>query len=472
MPRTFSLAATMAALLATCGIGFAQTAPKGRQYTPPNYVFSSNIPNDIVTHDVGAIGFQPFVDILAWDTFIALNWPAPNPIVQRGVPDPQNIIGGFVTGGGEGGKPTTMPAGPTVWETFKDTNDIYLNPPVKPTSFDTPESVPPACKQLAASDPIAARRTLMLTSKFGSVINSNTQADGNRLVDQNGMDVWYEIKLNRVYYDYVVNNGFYNSNNQKGKTIAFPFSSNSTSRDATVKVKAAWKVMGLLGSKQPDDPAKFYTTDALVLDPDSGKCSKQLLGLVGLHIVMKTAQLPQWLWATFEHVDNAPDQATGPVSGQKYNFFSVSCAGCPLNQPPKTGSRFPTQVVRVIPVNNVAASNNGLYQMALISLRADNVWQNYQLVDAQWGATAKPIGVPNQPKFLANTTLETYLQQPTEPHGCINCHGKYAGTTDLDFQLTNAYPAAGAGARKTATAAKARRPLTEVFKLPGVSTPP
>jgi hypothetical protein len=34
------------------------------------------------------------------------------------------------------------------------------------------------------------------------------QADGNRLVDQNGQDVWYDVKLNRTYYDYVVNNGF------------------------------------------------------------------------------------------------------------------------------------------------------------------------------------------------------------------------------------------------------------------------
>jgi len=450
----------LAALAGLSGEATAQSA-KGRQYTPPNYVFSPFVPKDLVTHDVGAIGFQPFVDILAWETFIALNWPAPNPIVQRGVPDPQNVIGGFLSGGGEGGKPSSMPVGPVVWETFKDTTDIYLNPPVRPTPFDTPESVPPACKTVAAANPAAARRTLTMTSKFGEIINSITQADGNRLVDQNRMNVWYEIKLNRVYYDYVVANGFYNSANQKGKTIAFPVSSNSTARDATIKIKAAWKVIGLLGSRQPDDPAKFYTTEALVLDPATGQCAKQLLGLVGLHIVMKTAQLPQWMWATFEHVDNAPDQATGPVSGKKYNFFGADCAGCPLNQPPAKGSQFPTQVVRVIPVNNVAASNNALYQAALQTLRPDNVWQNYQLVDAQWGASPTPIGQPNQPKFLANTTLETYVQQPVAPNGCINCHGAFAASTDLDFQLQNAYPQSGATLRG----------LADMLKLPGIATP-
>ena len=53
--------------------------------------------------------------------------------------------------------------------------------------------------------------------------------------------------------------------------------------------------------------------------------------------------------------------------------------------------------------------------------------------------------MPKQPKYLANTTLETYLQEASDPekdkfHGCISCHGAFAGSTDLDFQLTNAYP--------------------------------
>src|SRR6185436_18227052 len=108
------------------------------------------------------------------------------------------------------------------------------------------------------------------------------------------------------------------------------------------------------------------------------------------------AQLPQWLWATFEHLDNAPDKATGPVAGRKYNFFNTGCTGCPINVPPAKDSMVPTQVMRITPVNDVAASNNALYQTALGTLRPNNVWQNYQLVDAQWGASPTPIGVPNQ----------------------------------------------------------------------------
>lgn len=418
----------------------APQAVIGRQLTPPNYVFSADAPHDIVTMDLGAIGTQPFVDNLGWFTFIALDWPVPDPIVERGVPDRQNTVGGLKTSGGDGGGPKVSPTGPTVWETFKDSDDIFLNPPVKPSSFDTPESIPPACQTLALAEPGAARRTLTQSAKISDVLSDFKQAFTDEpLVDQNGQYVWYEIKVNRAYYDYVVDNGFYDSRNQVGKTIFFPESSDTTRQQPAIKVKAAWKVMGGAGSKQPDDQSRFYTTDALIYNPDTGVCTKETVGLVGLHVVQKTAQLPQWMWATFEQVDNAPDQTTGPVSGKKYNFFSADCAGCPLNTPPsKTNPTFPTQVVRVTPVSSDAP--NATFQQALASLRADNVWQYYQLVNAQWAATRDHIGVPSQPAFLANTTQETYLQQPVEPNGCINCHGKFAGDKDLDFQLFKAYP--------------------------------
>ncbi|HYY41360.1 MAG TPA: hypothetical protein VE775_01435, partial [Pyrinomonadaceae bacterium] len=255
-------------------------AATGRQYTPPFYVFSPNVPNDIVTHDVGAIGFQPFVDILAWDSFVALNWPVPAQLKQRGVPDEQNVIGGFKTSGGEGGSGTTMPTGPTVWETYKDTADIFLNPPVHPTSFDAPEIIPPACLRLAAENRGAARRTMTQTAKVSDVLQDFKQAfTMYPLIDQNGEKVWYEVKVNRAYYNYVVNNGFYNSNNQKGKVISFPASSNTTDTVPAIKVKAAWKIMGGPGSRQPDDLSKFYTTVALVYDSTTGRCSARTVGL-------------------------------------------------------------------------------------------------------------------------------------------------------------------------------------------------
>jgi hypothetical protein len=225
-------------------------------------------------------------------------------------------------------------------------------------------------------------------------------------------------------------------------------------------VKAAWKILGLLGSGHPDDTSRFYTTEALVVDPVTGACSRHLMGLVGLHVVLKTAQLPRWLWATFEQVDNAPDQATGPAPKARYNFFNPACYECPFNTPPTATNNLPTQVVRVTPVDATAATANADFQSALRTLRPDNVWQYYQLVDAQWGSTSDPTGANLHPPFLANTTLETYLQQPQNLNGCLNCHGTLAAATDLDFQLTDAYP------RSEARKAIQRK----VFAVPGVGS--
>jgi len=35
-------------------------------------------------------------------------------------------------------------------------------------------------------------------------------------------------------------------------------------------------------------------------------CAKADIALVGLHIMIKTHYRPQWLWSTFEQVDNVP----------------------------------------------------------------------------------------------------------------------------------------------------------------------
>lgn len=410
--------------------------PTVAQLTPPSYVFNSNIPSDIVTIGLGANALQPFVDNLAWNTFLAISWPAPQPIAERGVPDRQNVTGGLKYGAEL--RKVVMPTGPVVWETFKDTNDIFLPSAAKPAPFDAPPIVPAACTALAKTDPSAALHILRDTKQAFT---------GKPLIDQNGKKVWYEVKVNRAYYDYVVSNGFYNSTKQKN--ISFPVSSNTTLQLPVVKVKAAWKVMSPqeLADKKIKD--QFYTVDALLFDHVANTCAEQTVGLVGLHVVQKTKQFQQWAWATFEHVNNAPDTA-GPVEGMRYNFYNPACSAeqCPPNTyPGKAGPNAPTQVVREVPLTLPAVAANTTFQAALKTLRDDNVWQYYMLVDSQWGPLDPPnlpVGTPVQPKYLANTTMETYLQTPTvdedAPHGCINCHGDVAKNKDLDFQLFKASP--------------------------------
>lgn len=247
----------------------------------------------------GAIGFDPFVQDFAWTTFVALNWPASERF--HGVPNRKNLIGG-VPGGGEGtGKKPGTPYGPTVWETFKDTTDIDLNPPVPPSPFNTPEIVPQPCQKLAEPNEAGGVRTMVMTSKTSDVLRDTRQAFTHApLVDQNGNLVWYEVKVNEVYYDYVVSNKYYDSRYQPKSGIEFPAGANDGPGVGAIRVKAAWMEV-----PNKADESRFYMTTALTFDEKSGKCESKRMGLVGLHVVQKTKTFPRWVWATFKHVGNA-----------------------------------------------------------------------------------------------------------------------------------------------------------------------
>src|SRR4029077_4662032 len=121
--------------------------------------------------------------------------------IQNGVPDANTIVGGQQV---TSYYPKGMRNGPTVWETFKDSNDIFL-----------PNARPPA--------PFSAKTQHVLFDDTESFTKSP-------LNDQNGRHVYYEVRLNEVEFDYIVKNKIYNSNNQKlPLVINFPRGNNATS---------------------------------------------------------------------------------------------------------------------------------------------------------------------------------------------------------------------------------------------------
>jgi hypothetical protein len=294
------------------------------------------------------------------------------------------------------------------------------------------------------------------------------------LNDQNGRHVYYEVRLNEVEFNYIVEHKIYNSKNQKlPLVINFPHGNNATSEVGAVHVKAAWKIMNLKGPGQIDDPGRFYTAQALIYTPGSKSAFLATVGLVGLHIAHKTASRPEWIWSTFEQVDNAADM---PAAGDKiilplnppgqYNFTNPNCqpAQCPPNQRVDRTSDKPVQVLRVTPIDEATRGLNAQYQAALRKWNPKNVWQYYQLVSTQWPAKPSDIakfGDP-RPAFLANAVIETFFQGPTSgtpskdnpPHSCLDCHGMFAGGKDFMFQLHKAQP----------------QPATE--PVPGIFDPP
>jgi hypothetical protein len=190
--------------------------------------------------------------------------------------------------------------------------------------------------------------------------------------------------------------------------------------------------------------------------------------LIGFHAVHKTASRPQWIWTSFEHIQNVPDrnEVTAKTFHGPYNFFSINCKDdCPVENatPPrqfwqpdltmklKFGDPFRSQIVRETPLTDAAKHMNDIFHDIL----KGTVWDNYMLLSTQWpsnfGCTAlhsQSFDAPAPktdfqkqpdmtcspaPVFFANSTLETYSQVesikgipegvPLASSSCIACHG-------------------------------------------------
>ncbi len=411
----------------------------------PAIEISPNIPGDATfgplppnaTNEQKLLAIQGDFDIYSWNTFIALNWP-PGP---DGNGDPNKKIG--QNGDND-----------TVWEHYRDVADVFLPGGATPT-YNGPVSVPTQCK--ASYKP--GMRILSQVGKTPTVLTDFSQPfNTGPLIDQNGNYTRYEILVNKPMFDYILANKLYSKAGQQAFTgqVAFPCGG-PTGPEGAIMVKSAWKVIS------PADRGRFHTKTVLVYSPASqnpkypASCSTKLMGLVGLHVGHKTDSASQWLWSTFEHVDNAPTEAdvASKKFKAKYNYYNPKCsaANCPPNKvPPRPWiptkvSAFRSQVVRM----NMFKGNEFAFTSAdarnaealklLLGVNSKSVWQYYELISTMWPTNAgkcaavpgDPLGTP-APNFLANTTLETYIQGmvPNVSSNCIECHN--------NATMTNAKP--------------------------------
>ncbi len=289
-----------------------------------------------------------------------------------------------------------------------------------------------------------------------------TQAgSGNDIIAQSGVEVFYDMSVNETMYNYINGNMLYNSTcfNAGGMNIHNPPTSSTDTSNESIELKTAWLPMASC------DSSKYHCTTAII----NGQ--KANVGLIGMHIVHKLPDHQEWIWSTFEHIDNAPDctQVTNPPSGySSWNFFKTgfvatgsACPACASED--GSGCAASTQcntfvsetqvpnICRVTPLatvtcnsgdtnlnddpNNTACLNASVQSI----LGSSSVWSNYQLVGTIWfkpGMSAPasssspfpPSGqtiVGNQPsgstaQMLSNSVMETYTQQATQ--NCFGCH--------------------------------------------------
>jgi hypothetical protein len=429
-----------------CLLGVALAAPSYAQQTdcsnllPPPLTFpavSSTLPYDItLPDDISVDNLQRAFDIFSWATFIALNWPANS----DGTPMPVSIG-------------SNLPA-ERVWETWLTPDQVFKS------SGSAPDVPGGRNSFVAALVPNAkpGTRVLDYTTKVLNLgaagvekIISNLKASkafaaspadaladlteidqanfGKSLLppiaDLNSKYVFYDSHLNPVEYKYITDNGLYSASGQtaflKTNAISFPSGNSDNKTYGAIEVKAAWKQLG-----NGDDPSKFYTIQATVIDPITHQPNAEAVGLVGFHIIARTASAPDWIWATFEHVDNCPDVGATNLNSH-YNFNdpkgTQSASGYgnrPGNNNPVPNPS-PTQITRVL--NNTLI--NDPWTQCLNKTMQDKlhgqVWANYRLITTQWHNPPDPNTDPTTfiPQNLTNTVLETYIQKSGS---CMLCH--------------------------------------------------
>jgi len=410
----------------------------------------------------------PF-DNMAWQMFVALNWAAAS------VNQPP-------------AKGLTAP-GRRVWQTYRKVSSLFGNSPVR----------------AGCTSALALPVFYIGSDGKGNPLPNNEeyfQASTNLpLIDINGNWAIFERRVNDIEANYllapdghpqqtlttIAGQANFILNNPSGAQFT---SSDTvpTGKNGSIEIKASWRIINPAAG---DDPSRYYTQKAfLAVSGDlvqSGRsfCSTVTLGLVGMHIIQRNQAntqsnklLPQWIWATFEHVDNAPmaqspcnvangcgtnsstnwiNQPTcgsaAPSASVRYSFYKQngpqgtnigpvsSGAGKtkyawnsqqPYASGATTAATSMPQATRCWSIYPTTAQLNTQWQTALAAYKTP--LQNYMLIGTQWGGNVEPREgnpLPDKavPAMLSNLTLETYIQNYTGsdpnlpgPGSCLGCH--------------------------------------------------
>jgi hypothetical protein len=403
-------------------------------------------PDPLSSGDNNFLSFQRGFDFFSWLTFIALNKPADNKT-------------DIVSAGG---------ATKAAWEdpgNFKQLGEVMQAGGAEPQTWGE-RSRPHECevpyqaeKKASGGDPIIF---YMTEESFDQPFKSGP------LIDQNGHFALFDILMNHDMYNFIKDNHLYSKQGQRQfqKEVIFASGVNSIQDPVTkeitkpgqvgsIMLKVSWRILDK--NKDAAVFGKYHRVRALVYHAAEGKspahCDKPVdLGLIGMHIVHKTVDRKQWVWTSFEHIDNVPEQQdvdTNHLGSPSFAFFDAKNPRKPINQlPPRPWKAedlqkpfpegFKSQIARVIPLTQEVKFFNRRFQ----ALLGGGVWKNYMLVSTQWPSgnpescarvdTDSPIIAKKQPDFtcaaaptyLANSTLETFSQGsiPLASSSCMSCH--------------------------------------------------
>lgn len=255
-------------------------------------------------------------------------------------------------------------ANDAVWETWATDEETFPSNPVA--------GQPPAW-------PGAARRAKRLVpSRQLQVLQRERARAGLRESPRISEGGTQEVRRNQPAFDFIVAKELWHLDGlmaaaARGEPISFPVDS--------IEIKASWKPIAAA-----DKPKYHWNMDG----------RGDLYGLTALHITTK--DLPNWFWATFEHVDN-------PNRG--------SLLGC-------------HDSFGVTPANSCSGQVTSELQQVLTDAGLPAEWQNYRLVDSQ----VDFIDSTGRALIVANSEIEGGFELSSS---CTTCHARAAINTNGDF---------------------------------------
>lgn len=361
---------------------------------------------------------QRLFEILSWQWFVSLNWPTD----AEG--NPQTNIS-------DEGNPE--------WFGWKESYEVFRPKGQKPSpwgSFNLPE-------HFDVKETYNNEKVLFRSNKFVDFANPDIedeidQAFTGPIWDQNGNITRYEVRMNEVEFDYVVKNELYNYDGQikfskEVGSVTFP--EGNRTDEGVIEIKVAWKIL-----EASDIESRYFTTYGFVISEDQKSYERKKVGMVGMHISSKTESAPQWIWTTFEHVDNLEVNELDMIDGKplKASYNDPNSIAAVNVFPDTTGVAVPkTQIQRIDPISGATQELNKSVQALLKT--AGSKLQYYQQIGTQWptdptskpytyggpGGTAidtiynLPESVTNKsggkptPVYLTNMIMETYFQGGT-----------------------------------------------------------
>ena len=330
-----------------------------------------------------------------------------------------------------------------IFETYKLLEEVFHNDGSAPTAwnqYDPPQYN--TCNIQAALGDL----TLGSFSKFSNLGQASFGSLVGPLVAQNTTYVRFLTAYNETEFNQILAQQWYLRKNLPTTGLTFQLGS--------LDVKSSWIIM--TGIPHPE---RYYTRMAHVLDPVTGQCAPTLVGLVGLHIVQKTKSRPQWIWSTFEQVDNVPPAQAGATGNFAFNNGDgtpmKTSNPYPLDRVLQAPTASPFNVTRIKPINasttvlRNTVDTNKAYHAAL---QPNSIWQFYQLAMTQWPTTPNSPTTPGDPghtfpgsppddqSAFSNVTLETF-DQGSIFMGCMACHNATMQATDFLWSLNDhAFP--------------------------------